>query len=255
MTSIRDMPDDMLEKILNYTEETFEEKLARVNSGVELLRLHRLITARENELKANLSKVVVKGGIYRFFFEKNSRILTGRFNRIYLINSVYMGEKVNCINVSEVVPDLEHQRIFGYYRIVEPSMPLNIFNIIEYSKIRLPTETDWDAGIKSGSIYKGLIIGISAPWLVYPQAPALSDYTRYNEPGQANVIYNADMVSNCNRYTFAEIVKVNKNKITLYYPNDPSDPAPNRSVSRITLSKKVCYLLEKQPPHVREMVY
>ena len=182
-------------------------------------------------------------------FEKNSKRLTGRFNRMYLINSIYLTGNTNVINVSEVDRDYENQRIFGNYKIMEPSIRLNIFNIIEYEVIQQPKEVDWD------TVPIGQIIGINVPWLIYPNAPEVIDFNVYNDPGNENILYLDETVNNCNRYTYAELAKVNKRQLTIFFPTDPSDPRPNRSVVRMSLPKKVCYLLDKVPNHTREMVY
>lgn len=247
MPNLSTMPDDILNKLIEFREETIQDKIDNINDGFELLKIVRLLDRREDVIKAKMAEEIKKGCIYEITFEANSKRITGRHTGLYLINSVYLGQRTNCINVAPVEPDPDHQRSFGYYKITDESIRLNMYNVIKYSLVHKPSKVDWS------SVRKGQIIGISEPWMMYPNAPLIADYDRRDIPD--DILYDHRMVFMKNRYAFGEVYRVHKNKVSIVYPHDVTDPRPNRPVYQISFAKNSCYLLDKEPLRIEEMVY
>ena len=249
MTKLTDIPDDALNKILNYTNETIQEKIDKIGNGFELLQVIGMLHKREDEIKEQLAKDFVQGDIYEITFEKNCKRIAGRHTGLYLINSVRFDRTTGAIDVARVEPDPDHTRKFGNYKVVEPSLRLTTFDIIDYKVIHQAKEIDWGK-------HRGNLIGVNCPWMIYPNNEMLIVYDRTDIPGShRQILYNERMVYMINRYTVVEAWKIHKNKITIVFPQDINDNAPNRSVISISFPKNNCFLLDKQPPHIRPEVY
>jgi len=239
-TSIQDLPDDILNKLIYHTQETIGDKIEKIDNFTDLREINRLIYKQRRKLEDKLSSELLKGCVYQLeFIWRGDTLLNG----LYLINSVYINRNQNAINICKVEIDEEHQRQFGNYKIVEKSKRIFTDNIKSYKKVYEPPVVDWDNEPRQ-------LIGITDILRVYGwEHQDLFHYTPTDFP--KNILYCSDMVDIANMYCVAELYRVQKNYLLIAIPDNPLDTAPNRSISVIKVSKKYCYKLNNTPPHIR----
>ena len=237
--SIQDLPDDILNKLIYHTQETIKDKIEKIDNFVDLQETNRLMYKQRRKLEDKLSSELLKGCVYQLNFRWNREDFTG----LYLMNSVYVNRNQNAINICKVEIDDEHQRLFGNYKIVEPSKRIFTDNIKSYKKVYEPPVVDWNNEPRQ-------LIGITDILRVYGWEHQ-DLFNRHPSDFPTNILYCSDMVDIANMYCVAELFKVQKNNLIIAIPDNPLDTAPNRSISLIRVSKKYCYKLNNTPPHIR----
>jgi len=238
--SIDKLPDDILNKLIYHSQETIKDKIEKIDNFVDLQETNRLMYKQRRKLEDKLATDLIKNCVYQLeVMWRGDTLLSG----LYLMNSVYVNRNQNAINICKVEIDEEHQRLFGNYKIVEPSKRIFTDNIKSYKKVYEPLAVDWDKEPRQ-------LIGITDILRVYGWEHQ-DLINRHPSDFPTNILYCSDMVDIANMYCVAELFKVQKNNLVIAIPDNPLDTAQNRSITLIRVSKKYCYKLNNTPPHIR----
>lgn len=245
MTELQNLPDDVLNKILHHAEETIEEKINKIENIRELFSINKIVWERINILKQRVAADIRKGSIYEIEWVSGKTKET--IKNIYLINSIFVDSKKDSINMSRVVPDTEHQRIFGNYRIADRSRAIGCGNIISYNFIHEPEQVDWSKEPRQ-------LIGVTDIISIYGwNNPGTLEFD-FIDLDRKYIIYTDRQKVMANKYSIVELFKVYKKYIVIAIPDNPMDPANNRSITTIRVAKSSCYKLNKNQesiPHIR----
>jgi hypothetical protein len=189
-TSITELPNDILNKLVYHTTESIEDKIDKESSIMKLRDIKRYIDNHADKLKAKLGEEIIEACVYYLVFRKCNEKHEGT----YLINTANLSTKTDIINICRVVPDTD-KRIFGRFRIVETSIMLHSGLLYDYKLI-----------------YKPPPVNYNVPVLLCCD-PSRVDNTPYNYNTNIKIIYNTELMNIKNQFCLVEVVSVLKNTI------------------------------------------
>jgi hypothetical protein len=217
--SIKQLPEDILNKILYHTQETIYQKIDKQQSIMKLIEINRYICNHIDNLRVKLSNEIKEGCIYKLSFRSKGIDYTD----LYLINTASLNKKNDCINICRVEPDSNNERIFGKYKIVKKSMMLCSCAIYSCELEYKPPPVN----------YNSSTLLLSEPIRVYGiDNYILSRYPNWNFNTNIKIIYNTDIMSVKNHYCLVQVIRVLKHSVKVRLPNDPAIH---------TIPKKVLY--------------
>ena len=205
--SIKQLPEDILNKIIYHTQETIEEKIDKEHSIMKLIELNRYIHKHIDNLRVKLSNDIKEGCIYKLSFRK----IHNDYNGLYLINSVSLNERKDTINICRVEQDDNNERIFGKYKIVRTSVMIYSGSIYSCELEYKPPPVN----------YNSSTLLLSEPVRVYGiDNFILSRYSHWNFNTNIKIIYNTDIMSIKNHYCLVQVIRVLKHSVRVKLPND-----------------------------------
>jgi hypothetical protein len=218
-TYIRELPDDLLNKIIYHTDELIQEKIDKEQSIMKLIDIRRYINNHIEDLRIQLSYKIKEGCVYKISFIKNQTDFAG----LYLINTAAINQKNDSINICKVEPDDNNERIFGKYRIVKISTLISTTSIYSYELVYEPPTVNY---------YRPTLL-LAEPVRVYKRDNfILSRYSSLNFGSKIKIIYNREILCIKNHYCLVQVVSVLKDSVKVRLPND-------REI--ITIPKRVLY--------------
>ena len=205
--SIKQLPDDLLNKIIYHTQETIQQKIDKEQSIMKLIDINKYICKHIDNLRIKLSTEIKEGRVYKLSFRKNYNDYKG----LYLINSVSLNECKDTINICLVEPDDNNERIFGKYKIVKTSIMIN-------SGLIYSCELEYEPPPVN---YNSSTLLLSEPIRVYGMDNyILSRYSPWNFNTNIKIIYNTDIMSVKNHYCLVQVIRVLKRVVKVKLPND-----------------------------------
>lgn len=244
MTSLKTLPDDVLNKILYHAQETLEEKINKIQDIRKLFSINKIVWEQINIRKQKFAADIRKGCIYEIEWVSGKTKET--IKNIYLINSVFIDDNKDSINMSRVEPDTEHQRIFGNYKIADRSRAIGCGNIISYNLIHEPEQVDWTKEPRQ-------LIGVTDIISIYGWDNPGTLQFEFIDLERRYIIYTDRQRIMANKYAVVELFKGYKKYNVIAIPDDPLDERPNRSITTIRVNKSSCYKLNNAAniPHIR----
>lgn len=193
MTSIKNLNEDVLTHILEYTEQTLTQKVDEISSILELNNAIEYMKTHKGNLRVKLAFIIKKNSVFRLKFKSKNEILEGT----YLIHNTFLTKKCDMINICPVKPSLD-KRIFGYYEITGLSTSITSGDLMYYELLYSHVEPSF-----VGNDYFGVMD-------INP------NYIHFNH-----------LIFQSNKIILGQIRKVTKTKITLildYHQIDNTRP-------------------------------
>ena len=170
MTNIANLPYDVLSLIGDKATESLEDKISKFTTMEEISQINRLIYKQEQQIKERINIDIARGCVYEMTFRRGKEDYQG----LYLVNYKVINAKQDNIVVSKVEPDPNNSRIFGNYRIVEPSKRIYPNTLKTYKLVYSPPVVDWKKQEQK-------LIGVKNPYLLFKwDNPALANYKMIN---------------------------------------------------------------------------
>ena len=235
--SLASMPPDIVDLIVQKSTPTLEELMENLPTR-ELYKLHYVIDEKIRGRSLEIGKDLKKGCVYRMKWSCNSK----KFEN-YVVCRLNTKKK---FHFAFVLPDADNNRIFGNYKLDPEQNGFFIYpvQVEELELLYEPPVVDWK------NVKKCTLIGVSEPYKIFPD---ILDEYMFPYP-VSGILYDKVQVAMVNKFAVVELYKVHRDHITIAFPQDTLDPAPNRSIIVCKIPKRICYELTKEFSHVRSTV-
>tara|TARA_R110000782_G_scaffold170566_2_gene262313 strand:- start:617 stop:1348 length:732 start_codon:yes stop_codon:yes gene_type:complete len=203
--SINNLPDDILNHIIYYTNETINDKIDKEKSIMKLIEVNAYLCSQIDKLRVDLGSHIKENCIYKIKYKKYDTDYEG----LFLINYVLLNSKRDTIHMCEVEADNNNERIFGKFKIIKSSTFIRSRNIYNYELVFAPPKVN----------YNEPTLLLTEPIRVYGTFnPFFNDYHSWRIFSRTKIVYNDEFLAFKNRYCLVQVISVFKDKVAVKIP-------------------------------------